>query len=291
MRTVLIPFICLLLGLASGYMITNVAGGTTEVTPAMIEEGIRKNPRMILDLIQQYPEEIFDMVLAGQDIKRSKARDAQIAEQLNNPVTVNYSEDRPIRGKKDAPITIVEVSDFQCPHCSSASKTVEDVLKAYPDDVNLVFLHMPLSSHEVAPLAAAYFEAASMQDEAKAWKLHDLFFANQKELYEKGTPWIRKQAEDLGLDMVRLQEDLIGDEVRKRMEADLEESKRIGLRGTPSFIVGGVLISGAVPENEFIEVVEKVKQNLATKKAAAAEKKTEPLPQQEQASDNATATQ
>lgn len=293
MRNVLIPVICLFLGLAAGYMFT-AKTTAVEVTPAMIEEGIRENPRLVLDLLRQYPEEVFDVVIMGQEAKRKKARDEQIAAQLLDPLVVEYAPDRPVRGSKDAPVTIVEFSDFQCPHCAKASEIVKELVEKHPGELKQVFLHFPLSSHQLAPLAAAYFEAASLQDTDKAWQLHDLVFANQKDLQEKGPAWLRETAESLGLDMEQLDKDLASEAVRGRLQADMKAVEKLGLRGTPSYIIGGVLISGALPEAEFLEIIDMVKEHQASAGAPAPkveekEQKAEQTPPAEDAEEQAAA--
>lgn len=256
MRTVVIAVICLLLGLATGYMVSSMAGG--ELTPAKLEEGIRQNPRMVMDLLHHYPEEMFDIVLEGQNLKREKERQDQIAEQLENPLRVTVSEERPVFGPKDAPINIVEFSDFQCPHCANANKVIKELLARHPDKLNLVFLHMPLSSHEMAPLAAAYFEAAAMQDKDKAWQLHDILFEHRQELAEGGKAWLDEQAKNLGLDTDKIEEALRGERIKGILQRDLQTANMLQLRGAPSFLVGGVLISGAAPISEFEEVISRV---------------------------------
>jgi len=260
MRAILIPIICLLLGLAGGYMVTS-ATTDTRVTPAMIEEGLRENPRLVLDLLQQYPVEVFDVVVKGQELKRKEARDEQIMAQLLDPAEVAYSEDRIVRGNKNAPITIVEFSDFQCPHCSKASEVVTQIIEENPDKVNQVFLHMPLGSHQMAPLAAAYFEAAAMQDPDKAWEFHDLLFANQAKIKEQGAEFLREAAEKAGLDLEQIDEALKSTEIRDRLQADAEAAKKLGLRGTPSYVIGGVVVSGALPKEDFEEVIALIEEH------------------------------
>lgn len=267
MRTVLVPVLCLLLGLAAGYVYTSFTV-KAEVTPAMIEQGLRENPGLVLDLLQQYPEDVFEVVLQGQQIKQKQAREEQILAQLMDPIEVEYDEDRPVRGNSNAPITIVEFSDFQCPHCANASEVVKQLIERHPDLVNQVFLHMPLSSHQMAPLAAAWFEAAAMQDADKAWKLHDIVFANQDKLEKSGDAFLRETAQSLGLNLEQLEKDLASEKVRERLKADLQAAQKIGLRGTPSYVIEGVVISGAMPRKDFEETIMLIKDNLPPEQQA-----------------------
>ncbi len=259
MRTIVIPLFCLILGLGLGYLLNQ-----TGVTPAMIEESVRKNPRLVMDLLHQYPEELFDIVVLGQERKRETAIQEQRQADLHNPIVVHYEEGRPALGNPDAPITIVEFSDFQCPHCSKANAVVKEVLQRYKDTVKVVFMHMPLQ--ELGLKAAAYFEAAQLQDVEKAWVLHDLLFTGREAYRESGEAWLKDAARGLGLDVEQLEVDAAGELVQNRIAAHVAEAERIGLRGTPSFIIGGVLLPGFAPLEEFSKVVDMV---VAQRQAAA----------------------
>ncbi len=265
MRTIVLPLLCLILGLGVGYLLNQ-----NSVTPTMIEEGIRKNPRLVLDLLQQNPEEIFDIVIKGQELKRNKAIQEQREEELRVPIVVKYDKDRPVRGNPDAEITIVEFSDFQCPHCAKANAVVEEVLEKYKDKVKLVFMHMPLSSHKLAMVAAKYYEAALLQDPDKAWKLHDLMFAGRDAFAQGGEIWLQNAAKTLGLDVERLKQDAGSEAVSNRVLAHDKEADRIGLRGTPSFVIGGVLLPGYTPLEEFSKVVDMVLEHKEMAKNAPA---------------------
>jgi protein-disulfide isomerase len=251
MRTIIVPLFCLILGLGVGYMLNQ-----SSVTPAMIEESVRKNPRLIMDLLHQYPEELFDIVVTGQESKREAAIQEQREADLRNPIVVHYEEGRSMLGDPDAPITIVEFSDFQCPHCSKANAVVKEVLEKYKGTVKVVFMHMPLQ--ELGVRAAAYFEAAQLQDPQKAWMLHDLLFAGREAYRDSGEAWLKDAAQSIGLDVERLEEDAASELVLQRIQAHVAEAERIGLRGTPSFIVGGVLLPGYAPLEEFSKVVDMV---------------------------------
>ena len=107
----------------------------------------------------------------------------------------------PSKGPENAPVTIVEFSDFQCPFCSKAKVTVDEVMKGYGDKVRLVFRHFPLSFHQDAPKAAE--AAACANDQKKFWEYHDKLFANQGALEVDD---LKKHAADLGLDTARFNE-------------------------------------------------------------------------------------
>jgi protein-disulfide isomerase len=162
---------------------------------------------------------------------------------------------RIVRGRADAPITIVEYTDFQCPYCGFGAKTVEEVLARYEGQVRLVVKHSPLQFHPMAKPAAHYFEALSLQSAARAWAFYDRLFENARAL-GGGEPFLRKLAGDLGADMPQLEKDIAGPVVRDRLADDLREVERYQFDGVPAFIVNGQVIEGAQPVQVFVDVLE-----------------------------------
>jgi protein-disulfide isomerase len=162
---------------------------------------------------------------------------------------------RIVRGRVDAPITLIEYTDFQCPYCGFGAKTVEEVLARYEGQVRLVVKHAPLQFHPMARPAAQYFEALSLQSAARAWAYYDRLFANLSAL-GGGEPYLRRLAGDLGADMQQLDQDLAGPVVRERLADDLREVQRYQFDGVPAFIVNGHVIEGAQPVEVFVDVVE-----------------------------------
>ena len=144
-------------------------------------------------------------------------------------------EKSPVRGPKNAPVTIVEFSDFQCPFCAEAKPLLEQVLKAYPADVKLVFKQFPLSSiHDNAVSAAKATVAAGHQN--KFWEMHDILFANNRDLsYDK----LKEYAGKIGLNVVVWEEDFQALDVQQAISRDLRTGKAADVDGTPAFFVNG----------------------------------------------------
>lgn len=140
-----------------------------------------------------------------------------------------------VRGPKDAPVTITMFSDFQCPFCAQSAPIVEQVLAAYPKDVNFVMKQFPLRQiHPNADSAARAAIAAGKQ--GKFWEMHDELYKNSRNL----TPeTIKGIAEKLGLDMKKFEADWSSDDVKKQVEEEMALGTRSDVRGTPSFFVNG----------------------------------------------------
>ncbi len=163
----------------------------------------------------------------------------------------------PTKGAKNGKIVIQEFSDFQCPYCSRVNPTVAQILKEYPNDVQIVWRNMPLPFHKDAKLAAeAAQEVFTQQGDKAFWKFHDLMFENQKALKRED---LEKYAAQLGgIDMDRFKKALDDHTHAKHVENDMEVAKKAGVRGTPAFTVNGYFLSGAQPFPAFNKLIKYV---------------------------------
>ncbi len=152
----------------------------------------------------------------------------------------------PVRGSKDAPVTIVMWSDYQCPFCSRVEPTITKIRDEYKDKVRIVWKDLPLPFHQNAMPAALAARAAGEQ--GKFWEMHDKLFANQANL---DRPSLEKYATELGLNMGRFKAALDSEKFKKEIQADSDQGGKIGARGTPAFFVNGKFLSGAQPFESF----------------------------------------
>ena len=157
----------------------------------------------------------------------------------------------PSMGPKDAKVTVVEFSDFQCPFCAKVVPTIRQIEKEYDGQVRVVFKHLPLSIHSKAKPAALAAEAAYRQ--GKFWEMYALIFANQREMSpEKYVEY----AAQLGLDVDRFKRDMASADVRRKVDADAAEAASLGVTGTPGFFINGKFLSGARPFDSFKKVID-----------------------------------
>lgn len=152
----------------------------------------------------------------------------------------------PVRGQAQAPVTIIEFSDLQCPFCAKVTPTLRDLMRQYPEQVRWVFKSFPLGFHADSPLAHAAALAAERQ--GKFWEMHDLIFANQRNLKRDN---LLAEARSLNLDMDRFMADLDSADVKQQLEADKKEGEGLGVNGTPTFFINGKSFSGAMPIEQF----------------------------------------
>lgn len=143
--------------------------------------------------------------------------------------------DSPTRGAKDAKITIVEFSDYQCPYCSKVEPLFAQVLEAYPKDVQRVYKQFPLTSIHPNALPASKAAVAAAK-QGKFWEMHEKLFANQTSLKpENYTKW----AQELNLDMARFEKDMASPEVNSQIEKEMQEARAAEVTGTPTIFVNG----------------------------------------------------
>ncbi len=206
-------------------------------------------------------------------IKAGKSEAAAIAESkaskfgsrpapklLEDPVPIP-TLGSPVTGQANAPITLVEFSDFQCPYCSKAVIEINATLKAYPNDVRLIFKQYPLDSHPAAAISAAAALAAHAQ--GKFWPMHDVMFANRQRLSRQA---ILGWAKDIDLDMKRFTADLDSDVIRKAVLRDQADGDKAGVEGTPTVFLNGQKYNGDLAPDAIKPVIDGELKRLALAK-------------------------
>lgn len=151
-----------------------------------------------------------------------------------------------IKGNKNAAVTIVEFSDFQCPFCSRVNPTIAKVMETYKGKVRVVFKHNPLPFHKDAPLASEAALAAGAQ--GKFWQMHDLMFKNQRQLKR---PELEKYAAEIGLNVEKFKAALDAGTYKAQVAADTAQARSLGASGTPTFFINGKKLRGAQPFPAF----------------------------------------
>ncbi len=168
------------------------------------------------------------------------------------PPKVAVDATGPSKGPADAPITIVEFSDYECPFCVRAEPTVRDVLAAYPGKIRIVYRDYPLPMHPKAPKAAEAAHCAG--DQGKYWEMHDKLFTNGAKL---DLPDLKAHAREVGVDGGKFDQCLDSGEKAKVVESHKKAGDEAGVSGTPAFFINGRLLSGAQPLEAFKAIIDK----------------------------------
>jgi protein-disulfide isomerase len=167
---------------------------------------------------------------------------------------VPVSAANPQKGPSDAPVTIVEFSDFECPFCGRVNPTLKQLEKDYGNKIRVVWKNQPLPFHQNAmPAAAAAMEAFAQGKSEKFWKMHDKLFENRQALDQAS---LEKYAQELGLDVGKFKAALANKTHEAQIKADQAIAADIGARGTPSFFINGRPLRGAQPVDKFKEIID-----------------------------------
>jgi predicted DsbA family dithiol-disulfide isomerase len=229
----------------------------SEPTPAEVESyylGIK-------DRIGRPLEEVRDMISeyitstrrqeAYQNYLRRLRAAANIVILLAPPRATVSIDPLRVRGPKDAPITIVEFSDFECPYCAEAEDTLRQLFMKYPTQIRLAYRDFPLELHVHAVASAEASRCAAAQ--GRYWPYHDMLFANQQRLESRD---LSEFASQLQLNSNYFAKCTAQRSFARGVQRDVAEGQKLAITGTPAFFVNGIVLSGAVGLDEFSRVID-----------------------------------
>jgi len=197
-------------------------------TPEDIEE-IKKGQQDILAKLASLDGDVKELK------SRPAAGPAQAPAEDPNKVYQLPIGGSPLKGPKDAKVTIVKFSDYQCPFCARADPLVNQVLDAFPEQVNYTYKQFPLTSiHPNAMPASKAALAAGKQ--GKYWEMHKKLFDNYRAL---GPEDLKKYAQEVGLDVAKWEADMNSPEIQEQINQDMQLARTAGVRGTPTIFVNG----------------------------------------------------
>lgn len=199
-----------------------------------------------------------------QTLKKQELVTAYIAKLTKgNPVEVYFNKPKmevkveagnsPSFGSKDAPIQVVEFSDFQCPFCARGADVMHELKKKYGSKLHFSFKQFPLPMHKDARPASEAALCVNEQGSDKFFKFHDVLFKNQDKLDAAN---LEKFAKESGADVTKFKECFGAKKYAKAVQDDIDYGEKIGVKSTPTFFVNGQLVSGAVPIEQFAEIIE-----------------------------------
>jgi protein-disulfide isomerase len=222
--------------------------------------------RRSLDILASLAMISCSVIVAAMALTSRDARSS--AATLAVPTSPIPIADAPTKGTASAQLVLIEFADFQCPYCRSfAQGTLGDLARDLvgPGKLRIVFRNLPLNIH---PLAAAAAEAALCADEQRLfWEMHDSLFSGGPRLSELN---IQNAAKEAGLNITDFNACITSQRMRRRVNADIDLAGRLGVKGTPAFLVATVLpdgtakgiewLGGALPYSRFKEALEKAER-------------------------------
>ena len=236
-----------------GLYVKNVTESGKKISKEDLKKAIDEDPHY-------FAESFKSVMLSLQKKENEKRRKAELQKMdafFKNPLKPGLKGEE-FLGPKDAPITLVEYSDFECPYCSRSAETVKSLLKKYPGKIKFIYKHLPLKFHKNAMVAAQYFEAALLQDKEKAFDYHFKIFESQRTFTKGGIKFLLKLAKELGFDIAKLTKEANSGKVLLKIKAHVDEATKFDISGTPGFLINGVPIKGAYPIEYFDHVIKKI---------------------------------
>ena len=220
-----------------------------DARPGPIRQQWSRLPRLVRELALPAVV-ILVTFLYPQYVDSLKAK-TSVRVMLDPPRQRIAAADSPARGPANAPIELIEFSDFQCPFCMRANPTVQQVLSTYGDRIRFVYRHYPLPNHPNARPAAE--AAACAAEQGKFWPYHDKLFANPSQL---NAPDLKQHAVELGLDSTKFNTCVDTHKSKTQVEADMRAGEEAGVNGTPAFFINGRMLGGAQPFEAFKHIID-----------------------------------
>lgn len=251
---------------AQDFINKNILKGDIKISDAEYKKFVKEKNIPESNINDQVKERIFAYM---KEQKRGELVQAYVAKLSKNaPVEVYFSKPKsnlqvdagnsPFAGGEKAKVTIVEFSDFQCPFCSRAADTVNQIKKKYGNKIKIVFKHFPLPMHQQAMPASEAAMCVYEQSKDKFWKMHDILFKHQDKLSNDD---LAKHAKEAGADEKKFKECFDAKKYAETIQKDLAYGEKLGVRSTPTFFINGQILSGALPIEQFSEVIDEELNN------------------------------
>jgi protein-disulfide isomerase len=229
----------------------------TPISPEQVKTFYEANKSRIRQPLEQIAPRI-EAYLQQQELQsqrqvflRDLRRRYAVSVALSAPKVDVSADDDPVQGAAQAPVTIIEFSDFQCPYCRRVQPTLKRLLQEYDGMIKLVFRDFPLRNiHPEAQKAAEAAQCAA--DQQKFWPYHDKLFDTTRLQVDD----LKKYAQELGLNAEQFNTCLDAGKYAQEVERDLQDGIKAGVNATPSFFINGQSVSGAIEYDRFKDIVE-----------------------------------
>lgn len=259
-------------GISTEELRRQLTSGEISVTRAQVEEAYTQNAAFFASMSPDEARERLRLDLENQARMKHyrtglEALRKKWAVKLNfpSPPFVSELDDgvSPAKGSAKPIVTIVEFSDFECPYCNQVQSTLKQIMESYGSDVRLVFKHMPLEGHRNSLPAARAAYCAAEQD--RFWQFHDALFASRN----LSAARLEEIAAELGLGMAKFRACVNSEQSRTAIVKDIETARLFQIESTPSFIVNGQVIKGALSFADFQRIIERELGQRATTKQSS----------------------
>lgn len=232
-------------------------------TAVEIEAILQAHPEVLYRVIDAHPAEFVDVLTRAAQKSEQVRRAQRAAEEKERIEEDRRDPKRPeiggriVFGNLDAPVTIVEYTDFECPYCRQETTILSQLFQKYGDRIRLIVKQFPIADiHPNAVAAARMYEAVAHQSPAKGLAYYEAVYTDQPRLSRDGLRFLDEIAHRIGADVSDAHREAGTDWVTRRIKADQDEAIRFGFNGTPSFVVNGIRLSGVQSVQAFGAVID-----------------------------------
>lgn len=249
-------------GLSNDEFFNKYISSTVKVSDKEINEFIKQRKIPAQQLNPQVMEKIKGFLTMQ---KRESAIENWLGSKVGKkPINIYFTKPKrptfkvdvgnaPLIGGKNAKVTIVEFSDFQCPYCAEGSKVLQKLKKKYGSKIKVAMKQFPLPFHTQAKKASSAALCLNEQGSDKFWKMHDALFADQSKLKPED---LKAMAKNFGANMEKFDKCFSAGKYLDQIEKDIAQGKSLGVKSTPTFFVNGQLVRGALPVEDFSEIID-----------------------------------
>lgn len=263
------------LGLA---LVLGLVGVGCAPSAPQLQKVMEEHPEILYAVMKKDPAKFIDVVNEVAEAAKGQKEHQQFEEGFKNPQIPEITDNRTVDGPKDAPVTVVEYSDFQCPYCQRGHATMGELLAAYPGKVRVIFKNYPIERiHPQAMKVSKLYEAIGTKDREKASKFKHEIFAKQELLNPTEEDQKASKSRDammakynsrvdadldkvikgLGLNPAEIKKISETEEIAVLIKKDQDEAQKFGFSGTPGYLVNGVAVRGAYPVDTFKQIVDR----------------------------------
>ncbi len=232
----------------------NAAEPSPEAIKSALRQVLKENPELVLDILKEHSEAVLEIAQQGNMLRKRKGMLAQWEQDAREIKKIDLT-DRSFRGAPDAPVLIVAYSDFTCPYCRQAEQILAQLMKKYEGQIRMTFKALP-KEDLFSQVLSKYSTAAFMLNKEKGWDFFDVLFRDVERFERDGEAYLKETAQNLGYDFRKLKAEAVGTKVQERLNADRKEADRLGISGTPHFLVNNLIVRGAVSKDLFEEAIE-----------------------------------
>jgi protein-disulfide isomerase len=238
---------------------------------AQIEQTLKDNPQIVMDLIRENSREFMETLAQAQQHAQREQFFSQVKTEMEEErLAPEISGSRIALGNPDAQTDVVVYSDFLCGYCAQGDVMIQHMLEAFGDDIRVILKHMPMQA-EASQVGAKYVEALYTLDKQKAITLYHDLFKEQRKLAQNPERHLEAKLKELGLtqkEITKVKDLVASSEISSIIAKDVLEAQSFGIQGTPTFLIDGVIFRGMAPEEWMLEALEMIILDTKQKRSA-----------------------